>query len=181
VVAPAGPGSCSQKWLTRIWVRDQEHDGPGMTGMSYRVPRNPVAPGAEVPHEDMVVMESLPVKSVITFPETNVRGARQRAASRSAVTPGRATGPVSAMHVSIDFGATWMEAELNARRSTAMPGSAGSAEVGIPSVGYYEIWARATDDAGVMQPAVVPGWNPRGYRQQLPAPDRGWWRIRECG
>ena len=44
VVAPGWPGSCSQKWLTRIWVRDQVHDGPKMTGTSYRVPGYPVAP-----------------------------------------------------------------------------------------------------------------------------------------
>jgi len=29
--------------------------------------------------------------------------------------------------------------------------------------GYYEIWARATDQAGRMQPMLVPGWNPKGY------------------
>ena len=38
-----------------------------------------------------------------------------------------------------------------------------SAKVSFPQAGYYEIWARATDDNGVMQPMVVPGWNPRGY------------------
>jgi DMSO/TMAO reductase YedYZ molybdopterin-dependent catalytic subunit len=45
IVAPGWAGSVSQKWLTRIWVRDREHDGPGMTGLSYRVPRHPVAAG----------------------------------------------------------------------------------------------------------------------------------------
>ena len=30
-------------------------------------------------------------------------------------------------------------------------------------IGYYEVWARATDDQGIMQPMVVPGWNPKGY------------------
>jgi hypothetical protein len=29
--------------------------------------------------------------------------------------------------------------------------------------GYHEIWARAVDEAGVAQPMVLPGWNPRGY------------------
>src|SRR5690606_23088587 len=32
---PGWPGSASQKWLTRIWIRDKEHDGAGMTGFSY--------------------------------------------------------------------------------------------------------------------------------------------------
>ena len=29
--------------------------------------------------------------------------------------------------------------------------------------GYYEVWSRATDSKGVMQPVVLPGWNPKGY------------------
>ncbi|TVS06120.1 MAG: molybdopterin containing oxidoreductase, partial [Rhodobacteraceae bacterium] len=32
-----------------------------------------------------------------------------------------------------------------------------------PMAGYYEVWARATDNQGNSQPMVVPGWNPRGY------------------
>jgi len=45
LVVPGWPGSCSQKWLTRIQLRDQVHDGPKMTGTSYRVPNRPVSPG----------------------------------------------------------------------------------------------------------------------------------------
>ncbi|MEL6845807.1 MAG: molybdopterin containing oxidoreductase, partial [Bacteroidota bacterium] len=37
------------------------------------------------------------------------------------------------------------------------------AEIQFPQKGYYEVWARATDSAGVSQPMIVPGWNPRGY------------------
>ncbi|HRP96303.1 MAG TPA: sulfite oxidase [Rhodocyclaceae bacterium] len=161
LLAPGWPGSCSQKWLVRVWVRDREHDGPGMTGMSYRVPRHPVAPGAEVPAEDMVVMQSLPVKSVITAPQTNV----QVAAGRPFEVRGHAWAgdwAVRAMHVSIDFGATWQEAEL-AEPVNRYAWQRWRAQIELPTVGYYEIWARATDDAGVMQPQVVPGWNPRGY------------------
>jgi hypothetical protein len=39
-----------------------------MGGDCYRVPRYPVAPGAEVPKENFVIIESMPVKSIITFP-----------------------------------------------------------------------------------------------------------------
>jgi hypothetical protein len=35
--------------------------------------------------------------------------------------------------------------------------------VTLPATGYYEVWARATDNLGRAQPMVVPGWNPRGY------------------
>lgn len=54
VVAAGYPGSAaSAKWLTRIWVRDREHDGPGMTGTAYRVP-TPVPDGArQGRHEDL--------------------------------------------------------------------------------------------------------------------------------
>jgi hypothetical protein len=38
-----------------------------------------------------------------------------------------------------------------------------NAEVEFPEPGYYEIWARATDDQGGAQPMVLPGWNPKGY------------------
>jgi DMSO/TMAO reductase YedYZ molybdopterin-dependent catalytic subunit len=44
LVCPGYPGSASGKWLKRIWIRDQIHDGPKMTGSSYRMPQYPVAP-----------------------------------------------------------------------------------------------------------------------------------------
>ena len=48
LVFPGWPGSCSQKWLTRVWLRDRVHDGAKMTGTSYRVPGRPVAPGEQL-------------------------------------------------------------------------------------------------------------------------------------
>ena len=59
------------------------------------------------------------------------------------------------------FGATWMKAELDD------PVNDGAwqnfrANVELPMAGYYEIWARATDSAGVMQPFAI-DWNPKGY------------------
>jgi sulfite oxidase len=35
--------------------------------------------------------------------------------------------------------------------------------VRVPSTGYYEIWSRATDQRGTMQPHVAGNWNPQGY------------------
>ncbi len=161
IVAPGWAGSVSQKWVTRIWVRDREHDGPGMTGLSYRIPRHPVEPGAEVAHEDMMVMGSMVVKSAITNP---VAGAETQAGAPFEVRGQAWAGDnhVVKMETSIDFGATWQAAELSAPpnryawqrwRQTVIP----------PMAGYYEVWARATDNHGNSQPMVVPGWNPRGY------------------
>lgn len=165
LVAPGWPGSCSQKWLTRIAVRDREHDGEKMTGQSYRVPAYPVAPGATVPDADMKIIESMPVRSIITAPQTGVRAA----AGALIEARGHAwagDNSVARMDVSIDFGATWKEAAL----STPVNRYAWqhwTSEIRLPGPGYYEIWARAADDAGRIQPATQPGWNPRGYLNNL--------------
>jgi DMSO/TMAO reductase YedYZ molybdopterin-dependent catalytic subunit len=159
LVIPGWPGSCSQKWVTRVWVRDQVHDGEKMGGMSYRVPRYPVAPGAEVPEEDFVIIESMPVKSIITHPATN-----EQSAGRTVEVRGHAWAgdrKVSAVDVSFDFGASWQGAELE-EPANPYAWQHWRTEVELPQAGYYEIWARATDEAGTMQPFAV-AWNPRGY------------------
>ncbi len=162
-VVPGYPGSASQKWLTRIWVRDREHDGPKMGGYSYRLPAYPVAPGTEVPTEDMVVMTTMPVKSLITSPATGTQ-----LGGRSVSVRGHAwaDGEVASLHTSIDFGQTWQEAKLEAP-ANRYAWQRFSAEVSFPQAGYFEVWARATDMEGRMQPVTTPGWNPRGYGNNM--------------
>ncbi|MDX5361787.1 MAG: sulfite oxidase [Alphaproteobacteria bacterium] len=165
LVIPGYPGSASHKFLQRIWIRDQEHDGSKMTGYSYRMPAYPVAPGTEVPKSDMVVMMEMPVKSLITFPQTGVEvKAGEATEVRGHAWCGK--GDVAAMHVSLDFGQTWTEAELDAPRNS-FAWQHWRANVTPPQAGYYEVWARATDKDGVSQPPVVPGWNPRGYGNNM--------------
>jgi len=165
LIIPGFPGSVSQKYLTRIWVRDQVHDGSKMTGKSYRLPANPVAPGTEVADADMEVMTVMPVKSLITFPATGVQvTAGQATEVRGQAWDGK--GDVSALHVSLDFGQTWQQATL-AAPSNRYAWQQWTASVTPPETGYYEVWARATNSDGVMQPAVVPGWNPRGYGNNM--------------
>jgi len=165
LVVPGYPGSASQKYLNRIWVRDQQHDGPKMTGYSYRVPAFPVAPGTEVAKEDMEVLTVMPVKSLITYPATG----GEVPAGKPAEVRGHAwsgKGDVKAVHLSTDFGQTWQEAELKAPPNPyAWQRFIG--QVTLPQAGYYEVWARATDKDGVMQPPVTPGWNPRGYGNNM--------------
>lgn len=165
LVTPGWPGSCSQKWLTRIEVRDEIHDGAKMTGQSYRVPKYPVAPGVEVPDEDMKIIESMPVKSLITAPQTGARtNARRPVEVRGHAWAGDRT--VTQMDVSIDFGASWSRAELEAP-ANRYAWQHWRADITLPEIGYFEVWARATDDTGAMQPPVQPGWNPRGYLNNL--------------
>ncbi|ABV94714.1 putative molydopterin binding oxidoreductase [Dinoroseobacter shibae DFL 12 = DSM 16493] len=158
LVVPGWPGSCSQKWLTRIWVRDQEHDGEKMGGQSYRVPAYPVAPGTDVPNEDMVVMGAMPVKSLITFPMNGAESGMETEVRGHAWVGDRT---IERLEVSIDFGATWAEADLDA---PVNPGAWQNwrTSVSFPQAGYYEVWARATDSEGVSQPHAI-AWNPRGY------------------
>lgn len=159
LVVSGWPGSCSQKWLTRIWLRDVVHDGPKMGGTSYRVPRYPVAPGQEVPEEDFDIITRMPVKSLITNPATKSDVSGKSVEVRGHAWSGDRT--IEKVDVSIDFGASWMPAEL------APPVNFGAWQnwkktVSFPQAGYYEIWSRATDSAGASQPYAV-GWNPKGY------------------
>ena len=155
------PGSVSGKWLQRIVVRDRVHDGPKMTGASYRVPCAPVAPGSRVPDEDMCIIESMPVKSLVTFPKSGIEHPR----SETLALRGHAWAGdrrVTRMHVSIDFGATWKRARLAAPKNR-LAWQRWQAELAFPQAGYYEVWARAIDDRGSAQPMVLPAWNPKGY------------------
>ena len=161
LVCPGWPGSTSGKWLTRIRVRDRVHDGTKMTGDAYRLPQNPVAPGTKVPVEEMDIIEELPVKSIITSPGTGIEHfVAQPLDLRGHAWSG--FGDVTEMHVSIDFGQTWIRADLKSARNR-YAWQRWNASVKFPETGYYEVWARATDEAGRMQPMVVPGWNPKGY------------------
>ncbi|MCR9245939.1 MAG: sulfite oxidase [bacterium] len=161
LVCGGWPASTGGKWLQKIVVRDRVHDGTKMTGKAYRVPVRPVAPGSKVPDSDMRIIEAMPVKSLVTFPKSGV-----------VVAPGQPTevrghawvgdGRITAVAVSIDFGSTWQAAEVSPPPNR-LAWQRWRADVTLPQDGYYEVWARATDDQGRSQPMVVPGWNPKGY------------------
>ena len=161
VVTPGWPGSTSIKWLKRITIRDREHDGPKMTGYSYRVPKYPVPPGTHVPKEDMKIIESMPVKSLITFPKSRLNWKYKKSLSvRGHAWAGDRS--IKAVHVSIDFGINWIKASLKPPVNP-FAWQNWNTVINFPMKGYYEVWARATDNMGEMQPMVVPGWNPKGY------------------
>ncbi|WP_277487734.1 sulfite oxidase [Catalinimonas alkaloidigena] len=155
------PASTSGKWLSRIVIRNQVHDGPKMGGDSYRVPCKPVAPGTKVPEEEMCIIESMPVKSLITYPKTGARiDEGQPLAIRGHAWAGDLS--VQAVDYSIDFGASWKSCKLQAPKNR-LAWQHWQAEIDFPEKGYYEVWARAKDSEGKMQPMLVPGWNPKGY------------------
>lgn len=165
LVVPGWPGSCSQKWLTKITLRERIHDGAKMTGASYRVPKTPVAPGTPVPDADMAIIESMPVKSLITAPET---GARVAVGDEFEVRGHAWAGDldVAALDISTDFGASWRAAAL-ARPANKYAWQHWRAPLKFDAPGYYEVWARAADAEGRMQPPLPPGWNPKGYLNNM--------------
>lgn len=155
------PASVSGKWLSRLLIRDRVHDGAKMTGQSYRVPCKTVEPGSTVADDDMCVIESMPVKSLITYPKSGI----DHALAESLTVRGHAWAgdrTVRRLYTSIDFGATWQRARLR-KPANRLAWQHWSSSLRFPDSGYYEIWARAEDDAGTAQPMVLPGWNPRGY------------------
>jgi hypothetical protein len=109
----------------------------------------------------MCIMESMPVKSLITFPESGIsHKAGETLALRGKSWAGDLA--VNEVYVSIDFGATWVAADLK-DPANPIAWQPWNAEVEFPEPGYYEVWARAVDSTGKSQPMVLPGWNPRGY------------------
>lgn len=162
VVFGGWPASVSGKWIDRIVIRNQVHDGPKMTLGSYMIPDPPIAPGARSPEDkNMRIIESMPIKSLITYPKT---GASIQEGKTLDLRGHAWAGDleVKEMHVSIDFGATWQPCELE-KPVNRLAWQHWKTRLQFPSSGYYEVWARATDNQGTMQPMVVPAWNPGGY------------------
>lgn len=164
LVVPGWIGSCSQKWLTRIWIRDRVHDGEKMTGTSYRMPTYPVAPGAKVPSKDMAIATRWLVKSMITRPGAN----SEHKVGQPVQVRGHAwagDNRVDRVMLSTDFGVNWVQANID-RPDGEYAWWAWDHTLTFKGKGYYEIWARATDVRGDAQPFIQP-WNPRGYMSNV--------------
>ncbi|MCM4171678.1 molybdopterin containing oxidoreductase [Arenibacter sp. TNZ] len=161
LVCGGWPASTSGKWVNRISIRNIVHDGEKMMGTSYRVPCHPVAPGEEVKDEDMCIIESMPVKSLITYPKSGAIISKGKKLNiRGHAWAGELE--ISKVSYSIDFGATWSDCTLE-KPANRLAWQHFKASIGFPKTGYYEVWARATDTHGVSQPMLLPGWNPKGY------------------
>ena len=160
VVAPGYPGSTFQKWLTRIAIRDREHDGERMTDLHYRLPRTPVRYGEPIDKSQFEVITDVPVRALITFPrEGFIAPAGQKLAVRGHAWSGHVA--VASVELSCDGGQSWSPASLGPlpdrfawRRFEATL---------APPSGKMEIFARAIDAEGRTQPLDSAPWNPRGY------------------
>lgn len=160
LVAGGWPASASGKWINRLSVRNIVHDGAKMLD-AYRVPCGPVAPGTEIANDDMCIIESMPVKSLITFPKTGAVINEQRVLDiRGHAWAGELS--IKEVHYSIDYGVTWKQCKLQPAKNR-LAWQQWEAKIKFPQKGYFEVWAKATDSEGMQQPMLVPGWNPQGY------------------
>ena len=162
LVIPGWPGSVSSKWLTRVWVRDKYHDGPGMGATSYRVAIKPMVPGDKPEDGNFRDLESMPVRSIITSPANGTKLPKETRELKLRGASWAGDYTVKSVAVSIDFGATWHEAKVEPPKNK-YDWQRWTAAVKLPSEGYYEIWTRATDSRGIMQPHIAGAWNPQGY------------------
>lgn len=161
LVVGGWPASCSGKWLTRISVRNKVHDGAKMGADSYRMPCETVAPGSMVDDSNMCIIESMPVKSLITYPKTGAI-IKQGEILKMRGHAWAGDLAVKSVDYSIDFGATWNACALSPP-ANRLAWQRFTATINFPKRGYYEVWARATDTNDVGQPMILPGWNPKGY------------------
>ncbi len=162
LIIPGWPGAVSAKWLTRIWVRDRRHDGPGMTGISYKIPIRPMPPpegGAKYDQSNLKDLESMPVRAIITSPADGARIDSGRVAVRGTSWAGDFA--VKQVDISTDRGKTWQATELLPPKNR-YDWQRWTASVNAAPSRHLEIWARATDERGITQPLEAENWNPHG-------------------
>jgi DMSO/TMAO reductase YedYZ molybdopterin-dependent catalytic subunit len=160
LVIPGWPASVSAKWLTRIWVRDREHDGAGMTGLYYRVPIKPIIPGSEPDPNNLRILESMPVRAIITNPADGANLGAGVIEVRGAAWAGDYL--VRSVAISIDAGGSWQDVSLSPPKNR-YDWQRWTHRLAWPRTGRFEICARATDERGVTQPLEPDNWNPQGY------------------
>lgn len=161
IVVPGYPGSAWQKWLSRLELREREHDGEKMTGLDYRLPRIPILPGTAIDERDFEVITDMPVNSLVTAP---LQGFAVPAGAPFEVRGFAWSGhvPLLSVAVSADGGGRWVTAELT-DETERFAWRRFRATLEAPETGPVTVLARATDAEGRAQPLDSAPWNPKGY------------------
>jgi len=126
------------------------------------VPIKPMIPGDKGDPKNFRILESMPVRSVITSP---ANGAKIAAGTKELQLRGASWAgdlTVKQVDISLDFGASWQRVTLGQPKNK-FDWQRWTANVKVPSDGYYEVWSKATDSNGKAQPHVAANWNPQGY------------------
>jgi DMSO/TMAO reductase YedYZ molybdopterin-dependent catalytic subunit len=113
-LVPGWIGAASCKWLSEIKVLEQEFDGNFMKA-GYRFPNHPGKPGEPVNPDDMHVLTTLNVKSIIATPADGSTLKSRSVHIQGVAWAGEAD--IARVDVSTDSGATWKPAELGREHS----------------------------------------------------------------
>ncbi len=160
IVLPNWYGENWMKWVTKITVTDKEDAGFYMA-KGYRMPKQPVKPGEAWDSATGVPVETLLVQSFMTFPrETAVVGPSLQVKGKAF----SGSGKIARVVVSVDDGATWRPAEVEAAHADGGWQEFSATLDGLPA-GPLTILSRAVDTAGNEQP-LEHVWNPSGYLRQ---------------
>ena len=163
LVIPGWPGSVSHKWLTKITLRDKVHDGPGMTGTSYRVAIKPMLPGGKADDSNFKILESMPVRSIITSPANGTRlGGRHQggqAQGRGLGRRSRGQGRRTCRSTSAPPG----RRPTSRRPRTATTGGAGRRRSRCRATATTRSGCGRPTSANKSQPHIAGNWNPQGY------------------
>lgn len=158
LVVPGWAGDHWVKWLTEMRVEKEEPEG-FYYQTAYRMPTEPVAPGASVPPEKMRPLTTFPIKSIIAQPIDGSRRPRGEQLITGVAFSGEKA--IAKVEVSLDGGASWHVAQLE--------GDAGPGRWQVflhtftaKTPGPQRAIVRATEAGGVTQPEK-PAWNPSGY------------------
>src|SRR3989441_6169306 len=157
-LVPGWIGAASCKWLTEIKVLDKEFEGNFMSP-GYRMPNQPVQPGADVNPDDTHPITALNVKSIIADPIDNSIVRSRSVHVHGAAWAGEAD--VARVEVSTDGGSTWHPAQLG-REKSKYTWRLWNYSWRAPRSGKYTILSRAADSQGRTQPQTA-AWNPSGY------------------
>jgi sulfite oxidase len=165
LVVPGYPGASFQKWLTRVEVRDREHDGERMRDGHYRMPRAPLRYGEPFDVAEFEIITDMPVKSLITAPRNGFSAPADKPLGiRGHAWSGHT--PAAKVELSFDGGRSWRAANLAPARDR-FAWRRLEFTLDTPPHGEIEIIARATDANGTMQPLESAPWNPRGYLNNM--------------
>lgn len=152
VLALGWTGANCVKWLSKITLLHQPAAGFFMDNV-YRVFQKGEAPASGA------VITTLPLKSIITFPDNGASLAAGTVIIRGAAYAGETD--VAKIEVSVDDGNTWQPAEfIGPHERYAWRRWEYSWQAETP--GKYMIMARATDSQGNIQPQTA-SWNKLGY------------------
>jgi sulfite oxidase len=157
LIVPGWDGTSWVKWVVRLTAAPTMSGGFFMNP-GYRYPSVLPAPGTAARPEDLVVIESMPVKSCITAPED---GARIRGPVTIRGFAWAGENAIERVEISTHGGLKWQPAELSPQK-LPFAWRLFTYQWNEQAPGFHTIMARAFDTAGYQQP-IVPPWNPSGY------------------